>query len=57
MTTPTQLLRWGQSGRYAAWDDRQVITALAARSTGIVTPATMTGFSLATGVSTPVRPT
>jgi len=40
MTTP-QLLRWGQSGRYAAWDDRQVITALAARSTGIVTPVTM----------------
>jgi hypothetical protein len=45
MTTPTQLLRWGQSGRYAAWDDRQVITALAARSTGIVTPVTMTAAS------------
>ncbi len=41
MSTP-QLLRWGQSGRYAAWDDRQVITALAAGSTGIVTPVTMT---------------
>jgi hypothetical protein len=40
MTTP-QLLRWGQSGRYAAWDDRMVITALAARSTGIVTPAVL----------------
>jgi Collagen triple helix repeat (20 copies) len=40
MSTP-QLLRWGQSGRYAAWDDRQVITALAARATGIVTPAAM----------------
>jgi Collagen triple helix repeat (20 copies) len=40
MTTP-QLLRWGQSGRYAAWDDRQVITALAARQTGIAAPVTM----------------
>jgi hypothetical protein len=40
VTTP-QLLRWGQSGRYAAWDDRMVITALAAGTTGIVVPATM----------------
>jgi hypothetical protein len=40
MTTPS-LLRWGQSGRYGAWDDRQVITALAARQTGIVTPAVL----------------
>ena len=40
MSTP-QLLRWGQSGRYAAWDDRIVITALAARSTGVVTPAVL----------------
>ncbi len=40
MSTP--LLRWGQSGRYAAWDDRIVITALAARSTGVVTPAVLT---------------
>jgi hypothetical protein len=38
MTTPTGLLRWGQSGRYNAHDDRQVITALAARRSGIVTP-------------------
>jgi hypothetical protein len=38
MTTPGGLLRWGQSGRYAARDDRQVITALAARRVGIVTP-------------------
>jgi hypothetical protein len=38
MTTPGGLLRWGQSGRYAARDDRQVITALAARRSGIVTP-------------------
>jgi hypothetical protein len=40
MTTP-QLLRWGQSGKYAAWDDRLVITALAARATGIVTPCAL----------------
>jgi hypothetical protein len=38
MTTPTGLLRWGQAGRYSAHDDRQVITALAARRHGIVTP-------------------
>jgi hypothetical protein len=38
MTTPGGLLRWGQSGRYAARDDRQVITALSARRFGIVTP-------------------
>ena len=38
MTTPGGLLRWGQSGRYSAWDDRQVITALAGRRRGIVTP-------------------
>jgi hypothetical protein len=38
MTTPAGLLRWGQSGRYSAHDDRQVITALAARRSGIVTP-------------------
>ena len=37
MTTPAGLLRWGQSGRYSAWDDRQVITALAGRRAGIVT--------------------
>ena len=40
MTTP-QLLRWGQSGRYSAWDDRAVITALAGRVTGVVTPAVL----------------
>ena len=40
MTTPT-LLRWGQSGRYAAWDDRQVITALSGRATGVVTPVVL----------------
>jgi hypothetical protein len=38
MTTPGGLLRWGQQGRYTAWDDRSVITALAGRQTGIVTP-------------------
>lgn len=38
MTTPTGLIRWGQTGRYTAWDDRSVITALAGRGTGIVTP-------------------
>lgn len=37
----TGLLRWGQRGRYSAWDDRQVITALAGKRTGIVTPAPM----------------
>ena len=41
MTSPT-LLRWGQSGRYAAWDDRQVITALAGRAHGVVTPVVVT---------------
>src|SRR5580693_4587227 len=40
MTSPT-LLRWGQSGRYAAWDDRQVITALSGRATGVVTPVVL----------------
>jgi hypothetical protein len=40
MTTPTSgLLRWGQAGRYSAWDDRQVITALSGGNTGIVTSA------------------
>jgi hypothetical protein len=37
MTTPG-LLRWGQSGRYSAREDRQVITALAGKRGGIVTP-------------------
>jgi len=41
MTTPG-LLRWGQSGRYSAADDRQVITALAAGGTGVVRGAVMT---------------
>ena len=41
MTTPTGLLRWGQSGRYSAWDDRVVLTALAGRRTGVVTPVRM----------------
>jgi hypothetical protein len=41
MTTPG-LLRWGQSGRYAAWDDRQVITALSGAATGVVKAATAT---------------
>jgi hypothetical protein len=40
MTTP-QLVRWGQAGKYSAWDDRQVITALAAGQTGIVRPCVM----------------
>ena len=35
---PTGLLRWGQVGKYTAWDDRQVITALAGARTGIVRP-------------------
>ena len=38
MTTPTGLLRWGQDGRYAGWDDRMVITALSGGRTGIVVP-------------------
>ena len=37
MTTPAGLLRWGQSGRYSAREDRQVITALAGKRAGIVT--------------------
>ena len=37
MTTPAGLLRWGQSGRYSAREDRQVITALAGERAGIVT--------------------
>jgi hypothetical protein len=37
MTTPAGLLRWGQSGRYSAREDRQVITALAGKRTGIIT--------------------
>jgi hypothetical protein len=50
MTTPT-LVRWGQSGRYSAWDDRQVITALAGRVTGVVNPAVLSaGFGLAVSV-------
>ena len=42
MTTPGGLLRWGQAGRYAARDDRLVITALAGTRTGIVTPVRLT---------------
>jgi hypothetical protein len=34
-------LLWGQSGRYAAADDRHVITALAAGGTGVVRAAVM----------------
>jgi len=50
----TGLLRWGQAGRYAAWDDRQVITALAGGRTGIIRPVVMTaagglGFTIAAG--------
>ena len=41
MSTP-QLLRWGQSGRYAAVDDREVITALSGSNTGIVRAVTLT---------------
>ena len=37
MSTPSGLLRWGQTGRYSAREDRQVITALAGRRAGIVT--------------------
>src|SRR5262245_28799635 len=39
------LLEWGQSGHYAAWDDRQVVTALGGKRTGVVTPVTMTAAS------------
>jgi hypothetical protein len=38
VTTPTGLLRWGQSGRYSGWDDRVVITALSGRRTGVIVP-------------------
>ena len=40
--TPTGTLRWGQSGRYTAFDDRVVITALAGGRTGVIQPARMT---------------
>jgi hypothetical protein len=41
VTTPSGLLRWGQAGKYTAWDDRQVITALAGGRTGIIHPVSM----------------
>jgi hypothetical protein len=41
VTTPGGLLRWGQAGRYSAFDDRQVITALAGNNAGVVIPVTM----------------
>ena len=53
MTTPTGLIRWTQPARYRARDDRQVITALAARRTGIVTPARL---SPALGLAIAVDP-
>jgi hypothetical protein len=39
MSTPSGLLRWGQAGRYSAFDDRVVITALAGGRTGVIRPA------------------
>jgi hypothetical protein len=39
MSTPGGLLRWGQAGRYSAFDDRVVITALAGGRTGVISPA------------------
>jgi hypothetical protein len=53
VTTPGGLLRWGQEGRYTAWDDRSVITALAGRQTGIVTPVQL---SAAGGLNIAVAP-
>jgi hypothetical protein len=53
MTTPGGLLRWGQEGRYTAWDDRSVITALAGRQTGIVTPVQL---SEGTGLTVNLAP-
>ena len=41
MSTPTGLMRWGQQGRYTAWDDRQALTALAGGRTGIVRPVAL----------------
>jgi hypothetical protein len=41
MSTPTGLMRWGQSGRYSAWDDRQALTALAGGRTGVVRPVAL----------------
>ena len=38
---PTGLLRWGQAGVYSAWDDRQVITALAGGRTGVIRPVSI----------------
>ena len=41
MTTP-HLVRWGQAGRYSAWDDRQVITALAGGRSAVVRAVQLT---------------
>src|SRR5262245_17224250 len=45
MTTPpvTGLLTWAQPGRYTGFDDRTVITALAAGRTGVVAPVALAG--------------
>jgi len=40
--TVTGLLCWGQAGKYTAWDDRQVIAALAGFNTGIAKAARLT---------------
>ena len=44
MTTPHKV-RWGQAGRYSAWDDRQVITALSAGRSAVVRPVGLTPAS------------
>ena len=49
MTTPA-LIRWGQAGRYSAWDDRQVITALAGGRSAVVRPVGLTPAPAGLGV-------
>jgi hypothetical protein len=52
VSTPN-LLRWGQSGRYAAWDDRQVITALSGANEGVIRAVVMTAGDALTIVVDP----
>ena len=44
MTTPHKV-RWGQAGRYSAWDDRQVITALSGGRSAVVRSVGLTPAS------------
>jgi len=51
VTTPHKV-RWGQAGRYSAWDDRQVITALSGGRSAVVRAVALTpAAGLAVNVS------